>query len=78
MILENILIYQLKNLKKLNNNFLWDSKEQSETTFASLNCGVHTPELMIMLWCFVMTAYLPLPLQWKILSQYELINNLYI
>lgn len=46
--------------------------------FASLNCGIHTLELMIMFWCFATTAYLALPLQWKILSQYELINNLFI
>lgn len=57
--LENILMYQPKNLKKLNNNFLWDSK--GNNIFAILNCGVHTLELMIMFWCFAMTAYLPLP-----------------
>ena len=32
--------------------------------FASLNCGLHTPGLMIMLWCFAMTAFFTTVLVW--------------
>lgn len=30
--LASILMYQVKDLKKLNDYFLWDNKEKSETT----------------------------------------------
>lgn len=45
---------------------------------ASLNCRVRTPELMIMFWCFALTDFLPLPLQQKVSSHYELIKTFYV
>lgn len=58
--------------------FLGKHRTKWNNRLASLNCRVRTPELMIMFWCFALTDFLPLPLQWKLSSHYELIKKLCI